>query len=269
SLQAVGGPTLRYRPVRGTQGPAGARNIGWRAARGKIIAFTDDDCMPSPKWLAEGVRAIEDQRADAATGTTRVPLPHRPTDGQRDAAGLATAEFVTANCFCRRAALAAIDGFDERFTLAWREDSDLQFTLLERGMKIVRAERAVVIHPVRPMAWGVSLRQQRKGVFDPLLYRKHPVLYRRRLTSLPRSYYGIAACLAAVGLGAAIEMPSVALLGLGGWLAMTGVFAAKRIRGASRHPRHIAEMIVTSALIPLLSIYWRLRGVWRYRVLHF
>jgi len=33
-------------------GPAPAlRNDGWRAARGALVAFTDDDCRPEPAWL--------------------------------------------------------------------------------------------------------------------------------------------------------------------------------------------------------------------------
>ena len=52
------GPAIQYVPVRNTQGPAAARNAGWRGARGAVIAFTDDDCIPQPGWLAAGVRAI-------------------------------------------------------------------------------------------------------------------------------------------------------------------------------------------------------------------
>ena len=44
---------LRYLRVSPGRGPAAARNDGWRAARGEIIAFTDDDCVPDPR-LAEG-----------------------------------------------------------------------------------------------------------------------------------------------------------------------------------------------------------------------
>src|SRR5688572_20611263 len=45
------GLRLQYVPVLGRHGPAAARNVGWRAARGEIIAFTDDDCIPDSGWL--------------------------------------------------------------------------------------------------------------------------------------------------------------------------------------------------------------------------
>src|SRR5436305_2845378 len=39
-------PALRYIAVRDAHGPAAARNAGWRAAHGEVIAFTDDDTVP-------------------------------------------------------------------------------------------------------------------------------------------------------------------------------------------------------------------------------
>ncbi len=44
-------PAVRYVAVGPAHGPAAARNCGWRAAAAPIIAFTDDDCIPSPRWL--------------------------------------------------------------------------------------------------------------------------------------------------------------------------------------------------------------------------
>lgn len=260
------GPSLTWVPVTRTQGPAAARNAGWRRAAGEIIAFTDDDCLPDPDWLRQGLAAIA--QADAVSGRTVVPLPPRPTDFQRNVAGLASADFITANCFVRRAALEAVGGFDERFTLAWREDSDLEFALLTRGFRIVRTERAVVVHPARSAPWGVCLRQQRQGMCDPLLYRKFPELYRRRIPPLPRSYYFAVASLAAVGAAHLADQPTVALVSLAVWLGLTGRFIWRRLRGASLAPGHVLEMAVTSPLLPWLSIYWRLRGAWKHRVAH-
>ena len=41
-------------------GPASARNLGARHARGDILAFTDDDCAPDPHWLIEMTRSFDD-----------------------------------------------------------------------------------------------------------------------------------------------------------------------------------------------------------------
>jgi glycosyltransferase involved in cell wall biosynthesis len=261
-------PAVVYAPVTAAHGPAAARNVGWRRARGEVVAFTDDDCVPDPGWLAAGVAALEaDPAVDAVSGQVVVPLPPDPTDYERDAAGLATAEFVTANCFCRRAALATVGGFDERFRTAWREDSDLQFTLLEAGANIVKAPAAVVVHPLRPAPWGVSLRQQRKVFYDALLYKKHPALYRQRIRRRPRwDYYATVASFgAAAGLGAAgLALPALAAAGV--WAALTGHFAARRLRGVARTPSHVTEMVATSALIPALASFWRLYGAATFRV---
>jgi glycosyltransferase involved in cell wall biosynthesis len=265
---------VRYIPVTETQGPAAARNRGWHAARGAIIAFTDDDCVPDPGWLRAGVAAFGfptagDARSGVASvfGRIKVPVPPQPTDHERDTAGLETAEHATANCFYRREILCAIGGFDERFTAAWREDSDLAFTVLERHERIVRAPEAVVVHLVRAARWGSSIGLQRKSMYNALLYKKHPALYRTRIQpSPPWHYYRIAAALLAALAGGIGRNRAVALLGGAAWLTMTGRFCANRLRGAARTPTHLAEMAVTSAVIPPASIYWRLRGALKYGV---
>jgi hypothetical protein len=66
--------------------------------------------------------------------------------------------------------------------------------------------------------------------------------------------------------GAAGGLAWLALGGAGLWLMLTARFCARRLRGTSHAPAQVAEMAVTSALIPLLSVYWRLRGALRFRV---
>lgn len=200
-------------------------------------------------------------------GRIVVPLPPAPTDYEHDAAGLETAEFATANCFYRREALEAVGGFDERFTAAWREDADLFFALLERGCRVARAPEAVVVHPVRPATWGISIRQQRKSMFNALLYKKHPTLYRERIQPMPPlHYYGIVGALFVVLVGMMSGRGRMVLIGGGVWLSLTGRFYARRLSGTARTPRHIIEMATTSIIIPPLSIFWRIRGALKFRV---
>jgi GT2 family glycosyltransferase len=259
---------VRYVPVMQAHGPAAARNAGWQAARAPLVAFTDDDTVPDCRWLESGAGALErDPELAAVTGQVIVPLPPSPTDYERNEAGLETAEFVTANCFCRRGVLEMLDGFDERFPAAWREDSDLHFRLLKRGAKLRKEPSAIVVHPVRRASWGVSLRMQRKSQFDALLYKKHPALYRRRIRRLPPlDYYAIVlsfvVALVATILGAWIAC----VLAVAVWGVLTGRFLRRRLRGASHAPGHVLEMLVTSLLIPFLSIFWRLRGAVKFRV---
>jgi membrane protein implicated in regulation of membrane protease activity len=49
------------------------------------------------------------------------------------------------------------------------------------------------------------------------------------------------------------------------WLVLTLAFAARRLAGNSKHPRHVLEMLLTSAAIPLLSVYYQVLGWWRFR----
>src|SRR5207245_7591311 len=71
------GPALRYVPAANPRGPAAARNAGWRAANGEVIAFTDDDCIPEPGWLLAGIAALQDDIV-AAGGAVPHALLHPP-----------------------------------------------------------------------------------------------------------------------------------------------------------------------------------------------
>ena len=95
-------------------------------------------------------------------------------------------------------------------------------------------------------------------MFDALLFRKHRALYRSHIRSAPRwDYYAVVASLA---LSCASPWWLIA------WAALTARFCLHRLRGTSKSPRHVAEMVLTSILIPPLSVFWRVVGALRFRV---
>ncbi len=266
-LQKVGvRPAIYYLAEADRPGPAAARNAGWHFAHGEFIAFTDDDCLPEPAWLKEGVKQLL-EGYDAITGRMIVPASPVPSDYEKNVSRLATAEFLTANCFFRCSALLATGGFDERFTSAWREDSDLHFSLLALSLKLGQAPAATVVHPVRPAPWGISLKEQRKSMFNALLFKKHPALYREHIQSRPPlRYYAILASGLVFAVSVVAGWGYVALGAAVLWLGWTAQFALQRLDGTRHDLPHVAEMIVSSILIPPLSVFWRLYGAIKYRV---
>ena len=268
--RAAGGPAIRYLRPQGTRGPAGARNRGWRDARGALIAFTDDDTIPDPDWLRQGEAAMAALGRVAAWGRVHVPLPARMTDNARNTAGLENAVFVTANAFVRRDALARVGGFDERYRRAWREDTDLYFALLtafSADGAVVEAPSALVLHPVRDAKFCVSVGHQANMAFDALLFKKYPGMYDRHVgfRRPPPDYAAIAVATILAACALPFWRPvagGFAVLALAGILS----FAARRLRGLDRSPRQVADMLLSSFAIPYLSLYWRIVGAVRWRV---
>ena len=153
-------------------GPAAARNAGWAAATADVVAFTDDDCVPSPGWLAAGLAALDE--GTVVAGRT-IPDPAqlgqlgpfsrtiRAEDGR----------FVqTCNAFYRRADLVELDGFDGRMRTG--EDTDLALRATERGRRVVYAPDALVHHDVRPSSLRATLRETLRWTDLPVVVRRHP-----------------------------------------------------------------------------------------------
>ena len=251
------GPRLAYVANPGPRGPAAARNRGWRAARAAIIAFTSDDAVPAADWLAHGLAAFRDD-IDVVCGRIETPAHAHAHD---------SLDFTSANCFIRKPVLERMDGFDERFSVRRGTDADLHFRLLESGIQVTRAPQALAEHPMRPASWGASLLQIRHAVFDALLYKKHPALYRQKVEPRPcwEHYATVTVLLLALAaLAAGAKAPAYAAGAA--WLVLTARLCAQRLRGSTRTPSHVADVILTSMLLPPLAAFWRLSGAVRYRV---
>lgn len=155
-------------------GPAGARNRGWRQARGDRIAFVDDDCVPDPGWLSainEGLNS-----ADIAVGRTRPPAEQLSEVGPFSS--LLDIEhnlsFSTCNIAYRREVLEALDGFDETFTFPNGEDADLGLRALKAGFVDRYAPQALVWHDVRPSRFLPHLRRVKYMDGIVALVGRHP-----------------------------------------------------------------------------------------------
>jgi hypothetical protein len=163
--------------------------------------------------------------------------------------------------------LAQLDGFDERFEHAPHGDADFHFRLLAQPARIAYAPAAMVALPTAPARWGASLARTRDAVFDALLYKKHPQLYRERIAAAPpwEHYLAAGALLLMLGtvLGGATTLATGAALA---WLALTARLCWQGLRGSKPGAARVAEVLLTSALIPPLSVFWRLAGALRYRV---
>lgn len=158
-------------------GPAKARNHGAGVARGRYLAFTDDDCAPAANWLVELDRVL---RADPATVV-----------GGRIENALESNVYSTAsemlldylyeyfNCRPQRSwllascnfALAAatfhsVGGYDMAFPTSAAEDRDLCDRLRRAGHGMSYAPEALVYHSHRLTAlsyWTQHFRYGRGG----------------------------------------------------------------------------------------------------------
>ena len=260
---------MRFFQTPTKNGPAAARNKGWRHAKSAIIAFTDDDCLPQPYWLQALVLHYQQEEYLAFSGKTVVPLPDNPTDFACNTAHLQEAEFITANCACTRKSLWKTGGFDERFKMAWREDSDLHFKLMKNHIKVVKIPEAVVIHPVRSAPWGISIKEQKKGIYDALLFKKHPHIFRERIQPQPNWNYYLTLILWGLLCVTGIVNSQPAMLLIAGVLVVfIALFFLKRIKQTRRSFSHLTEMALTSIIIPFLSVFWKIYGAVKFKVFY-
>jgi glycosyltransferase involved in cell wall biosynthesis len=158
---------LRRVPARPVRNIARARNVGVAAARGRLVAFVDDDEAPEPDWLANHMACLKRTGADASFGP-KYPIfedgaaPNwdpkgwfftvdfkmkqdaeiRPLDWSlRGGRGLGTGNSMLRVATC----LAGEATFDENYGRTGGEDTRLFFDLAKKGRRFVWCPSARVI----------------------------------------------------------------------------------------------------------------------------
>jgi GT2 family glycosyltransferase len=182
-------------------------------------------------------------------------------------ANLERAAWISADLAVRRSALEHVDGFDERFPRAYREDTDLAIRLHDAGYRIDAGDRTVV-HPTRPERWDASVRAQRGNADDALMRRLHGRTWRRRgraPSGRLRSHVAIAALTSLAIVAAAAGRVRTALVATGGAVAAIARFAQHRIRSGPGGIDETLRMIATSLLIPYVATYHAAVGTVRAR----
>ena len=159
-------------------GPGRARQRGWQLTTCDHVAFTDDDCRPSPAWLSS-------LAAHAAPGRVLVgkTIPD-PTDGPiRSVFDRSMrieshdGRFSTCNVLYPRALLERVGGFDRSFDI-YGEDTDLGQRALAAGAEGIWVPDALVWHAVHRRTWDEALRERTRVGEIARLVRRHPRLKR-------------------------------------------------------------------------------------------
>ncbi|MDB5047664.1 MAG: glycosyl transferase family 2 [Fibrobacteres bacterium] len=163
---------------------AHARNHALRACPTPWIAFSDTDCLLDGRYFETlaglPARFPEAAAVEGAVRPTPGPKPpfthslHNPSGGT----------YATANMVFKVEDILALGGFDEGFTVNFREDTDLALTILDRLGPIPFCPDLAVEHPHIPRSFLKALRtayssQDRVVRAEMRLYRKHPASYGR------------------------------------------------------------------------------------------
>ena len=238
--------TVLRTPAR--SGPGGARNVGWRAASGGLIAFTDDDCEPEPPWLealmAASARApvvLQGATAPNSDETARTS----PFSRTLDVRSLGP-WFPACNVAYPRDLLEALDGFDERFLRG--EDTDLAWRAREAGAEFIWVPEARVRHAVMELGPIGKLRLALAWAPAFALYARHPELRQALHLGLFWKPSHLTLLLAFAGALAARRFPAAPVLALPYAYALRVRMAAEggSLRHAPWYALHDALEIVSA-----------------------
>jgi GT2 family glycosyltransferase len=164
-------------------GPAAARNRGAMEARGKLLLFTDDDCVPMPGWLDAMIAPFDDPEVVGAKGVYRTRQKRLAArfvqteyeERYRLMADLDCIDFIdTYSAAFRRDRFLEMAGYDTSFPVACAEDIELSYRMSAQGWKMKFVPAAIVYH-THPDTLPRYLQKKYKFAFWRVLaVRKNP-----------------------------------------------------------------------------------------------
>jgi glycosyltransferase involved in cell wall biosynthesis len=164
-------------------GSYAARNCGIASARGKILAFTDADCLPALDWVEQGVIQLQAHpNCGLVAGAIQIitrNLEH-PVELYESVMGLSQQKFVEQDHFGATANLFTWSEIFERvgqFNTALKSSGDVEWgqRVFAAGYLQIYASSAIVEHPARHSFAQLSQQASRHaGGFYDLQCRQKP-----------------------------------------------------------------------------------------------
>ncbi len=164
-------------------GPARARNLGAKNAKGRILLFTDADCIARKNWLSQMLRPFEDREVVGMQGaykTMQQSLVARFAQleieerYERMAQHADRLDWIGSySAAYRREDFFAAGGFDESFPKASGEDPELSYKLAKMGKKLVFNPKAIVYHTHPDTIFKYFKTKFYRAYYRISLYSKH------------------------------------------------------------------------------------------------
>lgn len=247
-------------PWRG-KSPALKRNHGARLAHADWLAFIDDDCVAHPQWLERALPFFDAPLNGGVEGQKTIPDMDPPTLTYRGLLLFTRPQgYQTANMFYRRKIFEEVGGFDTAFPF-YLEDTDLAWSVLDRGYAIPHAADAVIEHPVPPAEPMRLMASAKRAVLMPYLFRKHPERFRSaRMRTLARSHYPYLAVYAtSAGLALTGHAVSAGLL-LSTVLPLVAAHSTRLFWGCRFTTRELVQTSLLLPVVPVVTLFQLIRG---------